>query len=86
MVLLTSVDFTLLHVLSRHSIRAYYFWQSRSLEVFLAWLLLRPMLSRILLHTFEVICPSTKIVHIVTLLEELSGLLSHLQHPVWRVA
>lgn len=78
----TSINFALFHVLSRHSVGTNDFGQRRCLKIFLARLLLGLMFTRILLHAFQVIGPSSKVINIVPLLEELAGLFAHFQHPV----
>lgn len=79
---LTSIDLTLLHILPWHRIGSDDLWEGRCLEIFLAWLLFGPMLSRVLLHTLQMVGPSSVIVHIMSLLKELSRLFSHFQHPI----
>ena len=80
---LTPINLRLLHVLARHRVRLDDLRQRIRLEVLLAWLLLDPTLSRVLLHALEMVGAPPKLV--LSLLEELASLLAHLDHPVWRV-
>lgn len=81
---LTSLHLCLLHILAWHRVTAYNLLQSRGGEVFLAWLLLGVVLSRVLLQALQTICLPPVLV--LSLLEELARLLAHFQHPCWRKA
>lgn len=80
---LTSIDLRLLHVLPRQGVRLDDFGQRSCLEVPLARLFLRAVLSRVLLHALQVVGPPSELV--LPLFEELAGLLAHLDHPIRRV-
>lgn len=80
----TSVDLALLHVLSRHRVRLDDVRQSVGLEILLARLFLSATFSGVLLHALQVIGTSAKL--ILSLFEEVSGLFTHLNHPVGWVA
>lgn len=79
-----SINLRLLHVLPGHWIRLDDLRQRVRLEILLAGLLLGVVLPGILLHALQVICPPAKI--ILSLLEEITSLFAHLDHPVWWIA
>ena len=75
----TSINLALLHVLPWHGILSYDIFQTGGGEVLLTRLLRRVVLSRILLHRLQPIYSPTEL--IVCLVEEVSGLFAHLEHP-----
>lgn len=77
--MLTSLNLRWFHILPRHRVVFDNIRKRRSREILLAGLLLCTMLARVLLHALQPPRFPTKL--ILDLLEELSGLFTHLQHP-----